>query len=189
MPSSKKKDTRYANMKLTVPYHSQYLDVQSPFWMLRACGAASFAMVAEFYGKEIKSIEAFCEEAKSCGGYDMTNGWLHDYLVTKAQELGLHAERKEGLTSIDQIITSLDKGNPVIVSVEKRVLEQTRFHMVTIVGYEKKQDTSTTYNLSPITCLYYHEPESTDASRGEFRECDVETFMNYWRGKAIFISK
>jgi hypothetical protein len=150
--------------------------------MLRACGATSLAMVAEFHGKEINSIEALCEEARLRGGYDMTNGWVHDYLVTKAKELGLHSERKEGLTTVDEIISSLDKGNPVIVSVEKRVLEQTRFHMIVIVGYEKKQDATT-------TCLYYHEPESTDISRGEFRECNIETFMNYWRRKAIFIAK
>ncbi len=173
-------------MKLTVPYYSQYLDVQSPFWMLRACGAVSLTMVVEFHGKEIKSIEALCEEAKARGGYDMTNGWVHDYLVTKAKELGLHAERKEGLTTIDEIIHSLDRGNPVIASVEKRVLEQTRFHMNVITGYAT--DTTTTFNLQPTTYLYYHEPESTTVEKGEYRMCTKEQFMEYFRGKAIFIT-
>ena len=184
-------------MKLDVPYYSQYLDINDPFWMLRACGAMCFKMVAEYNGKNIPDVVAFCNEAKEKGGYDMTNGWVHSYLVTKAQELGLQARRSEGLTSITNEITeSLDAGNPVIVSVEKRLLEQTRFHMIVIVGYEKEEDAlvgsvepASGYSLVAKNYFYYHEPESTDRTRGAYRTCDVETFKNYWRGKAIFISK
>ena len=106
----------------------------------------------------------------------MVNGWVHEYLLTKAKELGLQAERKEGLTSIDDIIAAISAGNPVIVSVEKRVLEQTRFHMIVVVGFTEGE-------------FLYHEPESTDRDRGAYRSCDTDTFMNYWRGKAIFITK
>ncbi len=173
-------------MKLNVPYYSQYLDVSDPFWMLRACGAVSFKMVAEFQGVEVPDIITLCNEARDKGGYDMTNGWVHDYLVTKAQGLGLHAERKEGLTDIKEITDFLDAGNPIIVSVEKKVLEQTRFHMLVIVGYEIKTNPE---SLVPVTYFYYHEPESTDKDRGAYRMCDMKTFMDYWRGKAIFVSK
>jgi ABC-type bacteriocin/lantibiotic exporter with double-glycine peptidase domain len=163
-------------MKLTVPYYSQFADIQDPFWMLRACGAACLKMVAELHGKETADLVSLCNEAKDRGGYDMQNGWVHDYLVMKAQELGLQAERKEGLTDTIDMVSSLESGNPVIVSVEKRVLEQTRFHMVVLVGYENGK-------------FFYHEPESTDKEKGQYRMCDESTFMNYWRGKAIFISK
>lgn len=163
-------------MKLEVPYYSQFVDVIDPFWMLRACGAASLKMVAEYHGATVPDIVTLCNEAKERGGYDMTNGWVHDYLVTKAQEYGLEAYRKEGLTSLDEITTSLENGNPVIVSVEKRVLEQTRFHMLVLVGHD---DTTVTY----------HESESTDKEKGKYRTCTKDVFMNYWRGKAIFISK
>jgi uncharacterized protein YvpB len=176
-------------MKLTVPYYSQFLDVQDPFWMLRACGATSLKMVAEYHGKDVFDITTLCNEAKERGGYDMTNGWVHDYLVMKAKELGLQAHRKEGLTTIDEIIAALDNANPVIVSVEKRVLEQTRFHMLVIVGYDNGQSSSTTHNPQPTTYLYYHEPESTDKERGQYRICSYDIFMEYFRGKAIFISK
>lgn len=174
-------------MKLAVPYYSQFLDIQDPYWMLRACGAASFKMVTEFHGLPVIDMITFCNDAKERGGYDMKNGWVHEYLITKAQELGLQAERKEGLVSIDEILVSLDVMNPVIVSVEKHVLEQTRFHMVVLVGYEFK--TSDDERMMSDDILYYHEPESTDNDRGQYRSCTVETFMNYWRGKAIFISK
>ncbi len=194
-------------MKLDVPYYSQFIDTQDPFWMLRACGGISLKMVAEYHGKTVPDIVELCNEAKDKGGYDMTNGWVHDYLVTKAQELGLQAYRKEGLKTLDEIITSLDAGNPVIVSVEKRVLEQTRFHIIVLIGYENSPTSQTdadhtekntsneeslTPNSQPLTpnfIFYYHDPESTDKERGQYRICDTETFMNYWRGKAIFISK
>lgn len=162
-------------MKLSVPYYSQFVDIQDPFWMLRACGAASLKMVAEFHGKEVPDLVSLCNEAKERGGYDMHNGWVHDYLVMRSKELGLQAERKEGLTNTDELIHALDAGNPVIVSVEKRVLEQTRFHMIVLVGYDGET-------------FLYHEPESTDKEKGQYRVCDRETFMNYWRGKAIFIT-
>lgn len=163
-------------MKLNVPYYSQFLDINDPFWMLRACGATCLKMVAEFDGAEVPDILSLCNEAKERGGYDMQNGWVHDYLVSKAKEFGLESHRAEGFTSLDEIYASLDAGNPVIVSVEKRVLEQKRFHMIVLVGYEGDN-------------IFYHEPESTDREKGQYRTCDVEVFKNYWRGKAIFISK
>lgn len=173
-------------MKLSVPYYSQFIDIQDPFWMLRACGAVSLKMVVEFCGATVPELLTLCNEARERGGYDMYNGWVHDYLVTKAKELGLEAYRKEGLESVDEIIEHLDKGFPVIVSVEKRVLEQTRFHMLVVVGYEKE----TTNNELPITSyrLFYHEPESTDKEKGQYRFCSQEVFFSYWRGKAIFVS-
>jgi ABC-type bacteriocin/lantibiotic exporter with double-glycine peptidase domain len=144
--------------------------------MLRACGAAALKMVAEFHGKEVPDLLSLCNEAKERGGYDMVNGWVHDYLVLKAQELGLHAERKEGLTETDEVFGFLKAGNPVIVSVEKRVLEQRRFHIIVLTGYDDGK-------------IFYHESESTDRERGQDRTCDIDTFMTYWRGKAIFLSK
>jgi uncharacterized protein YvpB len=163
-------------MKLPVPYYSQFLDISDSFWMLRGCGAVSLAMVLEYHGAPQLDILSFCNEAKEKGGYDMTNGWIHDYLVTRALEMGFVSERKENLADLDEILASLAAGNPVIVSVEKRVLEQKRFHMLVVVGYEDGS-------------FIYHEPESTDRGCGQYRMCDTETFMEYWRGKIITVSK
>lgn len=163
-------------MKLPVPYYSQFVDVQDPFWMLRACGAVSLKMVSEFHGVDVPEILTLCNEARDRGGYHVTNGWVHDYLVLKAKELGLEAFRKEGLTSFDEIKNHLDVYGPVIVSVEKRVLEQTRFHLLVVTGYDDE-------------FVYYNEPESTDKAKGQYRMCTEEVFMEYFRGKAIFITK
>jgi uncharacterized protein YvpB len=170
------------NQKLDVPYYSQFLDIQDPFWMIRACGAVAFTSVLEYHGKSAPPLLTFCENARERGGYHLENGWVHDYLVDKAKEYGLQAHRMEGLLSLDKIKSSLDAGNPVIVSVEKRVLEQKRFHMIVLTGYISSHE-------SDITSLYYHESESTTKEKGAHRSCDTETFMKYWRGKAIFITQ
>ncbi len=182
-------------MKLEVPYYSQFVDVTDSFWMLRACGATSLKMVAEYHGVDVADIISLCNEAKDRGGYDMQNGWIHDYLITKAKELGLTAFRKEGIKDLDEIKSFLDNGNPVIVSVEKRVLEQKRFHIIVLVGYEQVQASQagigSVENDSEVSidCFYYHEPESTDNTKGAFRSCTEETFLEYFRGKALFITK
>ena len=175
MRSLRKRDIKSVSMKLTVPYYSQYLDVTDPFWMIRACGACALKMVAEYHAISVPDLVALCEEAKARDGYHMENGWVHDYLVMKAKELGLDAYRKEGLEDVREIKQALDAGNPVIISVEKRVLEQRRFHLLVLVGYDG--DT-----------FYYHESESTSRDRGQYRSCDTKTFMEFFRGKAIFVT-
>jgi hypothetical protein len=81
--------------------------------------------------------------------------------------------------------------------VEKRVLEQKRFHMLVIVGYDRALTSQTEAGDADMVNgegtrvvfkFFYHEPESTDKEKGKFRACDEETFLSYWRGKAIFIS-
>jgi hypothetical protein len=187
------------SQKIPVPYYSQFVDIQDPFWILRACGGLCLAMVTEYYGKSHPDLLLLCNEAKERGGYHLSNGWVHEYIVTKAQELGLHAHRKEGLTTLDEIIASLVAGHPVIVSVEKRVLEQTRFHLIVLTGFEHSQtkadladeafEFANSQELNAKSCFYYHETESTNKEKGQFRKCDADTLMQYWRGKAIFITK
>jgi len=177
-------------MKLSVPYYSQFVDIEDPFWMVRACGSVCMKSLAESQGITMPTLLELCNEAKSRDGYHMQNGWVHDYIVTRLNEAGLHAHREEGLQDVTKILESLKNGKPVIVSVEKRVLEQKRFHMITIVGYEEGPQSNEfpiTYHLSPITSFYYHESESTDKEKGQYRSCDIKTFMEYWRGKAIFL--
>lgn len=170
------------NMKIDVPYYSQYIDITDPFWMLRACGAVSYLMLAESHDLAKRDIVSFCNEAKDKGGYHKENGWVHDFLIEKAISDGFEAYRKEGIEDLSDIANYLQKGNPVIVSVEKRVLEQKRFHMLLLTGYEKNEE-------GEVTHVYYHEPEATTVEKGKYRMCTKEEFMEYFRGKALFISK
>lgn len=182
-------------MKLEVPYYSQFVDVKDHNWNIRSCSGACVAMALEYLtGKKIDILE-FMKEASRAGGYDIVNGMSHDYLIYFFEKEGLKSwrykneETKDRLQSIEPLIENLRNKNPVIVSVSKFVLEQKKFHLITLVGFEENKN-------GEVTDFYYHEPEASvsdmqndDMVGGSFRKCDVETFKQYWRGRAVFIEK
>ena len=98
-------------------------------------------------------------------------------------------ETKDINTDITPLIENLEKGFPVIVSISKNILEQKKFHLILLVGFEKDESGN-------VTHFYYHEPEATIVSSendskigGAFRKCDIETFKQSYRGRSIFVSK
>ncbi len=182
-------------MKLEVPYHSQFLEVEDSYWNIRSCSGACFAMVVEYFLKKKIDILEFMKTAEKEGGYSVLNGMGHDYLISSLEKEGLKSwryknpETKDRLDSIETLVEQLKNNNPVIVSINKFILEQTKFHSILLVGFEENE-------LGEITHFYYHEPEATVVSveddkavGGAFRCCDVITFKNSWRGRSIFVSK
>lgn len=183
------------SIKLDVPYHSQYLKVKDYEWNIRSCMGACVAMTLEYLTGRNLDILAFMKKAEDEGGYSRLNGMNHDYVISFFKNNGLDSwryennETKDVLGTIDPIIESLRNSNPVIVSITKFVLEQKKFHTVLIIGFIENE-------RGKVTHLYYHEPEATVARvsgdpmvGGVERCCDVETFKNSWRGRAIFSKK
>lgn len=175
-------------VKLNVPYHSQFLEVEDYFWNIRSCGGTCIKMCLDYYHQfdnkidNSSSILFIMNDAFNNGGYDAQHGFVHNFAVEYFKNHGLESNRLEGLESFDIIKDNLDNGNPVIVSIIKRTLEQEKFHLILIVGYEYDESSNAVLNV------IYHEPESTDPSRGAYRVCDTDTFLKSWRGKAIFVS-
>lgn len=167
-------------IKLNIPYHSQFLEVEDYFWNIRSCGGACLKMCLDYYNKNSPSIVEIMNNAKQNGGYDMKNGFVHDWAVNYLKSFDLKSYRKEGLEDMTLIKESLEKGNPIIVSVTKRTLEQNKFHLILIVGCVVGVD-------GQIVEVIYHEPERTNKDDGAFRRCDMQTFSDSWRKKAIFV--
>lgn len=182
-------------MKLPVPYYSQFLEVKDYEWNIRSCTGACTAMVLEFHTGKKLDILAFMKMAEQDGGYSRLNGMSHDYLISFFESEGLKSWRyknettKDTLDTADPIIESLKAGSPVIVSINKFVLEQKKFHTILLIGYEENEQ-------GEVTHLCYHEPEATvvkvegDPSvGGEGRKCDIETFKKSWRGRSVFVQR
>ncbi len=182
-------------IKLNVPYHSQYLEVKDYQWNIGSCMGTCVAMALEYHkGKKIDILE-FMKTAGVEGGYTRLNGTSHDYVISFFEKEGLkswrykNVETKDKLDTIVPLVDSLKQGNPVIVSITKFVLEQKKFHTVLLIGYKENEQ-------GGITHFYYHEPEATIASvpgdpavGGEGRCCEIETFNKSWRGRAVFVGK
>jgi hypothetical protein len=172
-------------MKLKTHYYSQFTDVQDKYWMPRACLPVCLKIILSYHGKaDDISIDTLITDMNTKGGY-YENGWRHDHIVEKAKEFGFYAYRQEQMNEVQGITElrkTLDAGNPVIVSVIKFILGQTKFHTVVLVGYEEKG--------GAITGFYFHDPESTSTDRNrEAPFVDIDTFKRQWRRMAIFIEK
>lgn len=199
--------------KLEVPYHSQFLEVPDSFWNIRSCGGACIKMCLDYFSISAPSILEIMKLAKESGGYDVNNGFVHDFAVNYFKENGLESYRKEvskkTILEIEEdymkrvelekenifnkIVENVNNNNPVIVSIIKNILEQTKYHLILVVGYkyileENSSASEAGAENKKITHIIYHESESTDPSRGAFRECGLGVFEKSWRGKAIFVS-
>jgi hypothetical protein len=188
---------------LQVPYHSQFLEVHDDFWNIRSCGGACVKMICDYHGSQSENIQEIMEYAKDNGGYGMTNGFIHDFAVHYFKNRDMFSHRVDmGFTSIDEeekkknnfnyIIDSINQNNPVITSIAKQTLEQKKGHLIVVVGYKyiladtefRDQDDNRI-----ISHIVYHEPESTDENRGQYRECEAKVFFEAFTGKAIFASR
>lgn len=176
-------------MKLDVPYYSQFLDVNdNPYWMPRACGMTCLKMVLDYHGKKTPTLLEMCEKGKKDGGYG-PSGWFHDYFVKTAEEYGLSSERGEKIGEIlglQKIHDELKSGRPVIVSVSKHTLGQTKFHMVVLTGYEENDGIEFPERKGQLTGFYFNEPESLSKEQGKDLFVDIKSFKHDWRRMAIF---
>ena len=175
-------------IKLNVPYNSQFLEVEDHFWNIRSCGGSCIKMIMDYYSLKDESVKKtntdnilkIMNDAFHNGGYDADNGFIHDYAVDYFNSHELKSYRKENIESFDIIKKELDNNNPVIVSVTKKTLEQNKFHLILVVGYVEQGE--------GVKEVMYHESESTDPNRGAYRRCSIEIFMSSFRGKAIFVN-
>jgi len=145
-------------------------------------------MVLQYFNeRKIISLSQKVEEMVIIGretenGYRPGVGWIHDYFVKTAQDLGLQSYRKEKIQSFDEVLHSLQNNNPVIISVERRCLSGVSLHMVVLIGFK------TTENETDIEKFYYHDPAFLEEKDGANRVCTKEEMIHFWRTKAIFFS-
>ncbi|MCK5285806.1 MAG: C39 family peptidase [Candidatus Pacebacteria bacterium] len=177
-------------MKLNVPYISQRRDIIDEYWQERACGAVSLKMVLDFINPNDILVDDFVKQASDKGAYS-ENGWLHQGLINIAKDFDVSLEREEFKSNdleetiillqngIDKIIDNLKNNKPVIISAIKKWTEETKFHMLVVIGFELDES-------SELKGFYYHDSDcKTDKGKDLF--VPIETFRKYWRKMAIFV--
>jgi Peptidase_C39 like family len=166
-------------MVIDVPYISQLTDIQDLYWTNRACGAVSLAMVLAYHGAPIIDLHGFLTTAKEKGGFTQEDGWFYVYLEKAAKEKGFDASFREGI-STEQLLAPLRDGNPVIVSVVKRLFGKERGHILVLTGFEMARD--------EIKGFYYNDPESLYERTGKGQFVLLDDFEADWKKRALFIT-
>jgi hypothetical protein len=175
-------------MKLGIPYYSQFLDVEDQYWMPRACGFACMKMIYDYFDVKGEDITQLAEKALNNDGYG-SSGLVHDYVVEEFKRAGLSAYRREGMDAgegVGELEAALRAGNPVIVSGDKIIFGQHKFHMVVLSGLKEKEDIE---GAPELEGFYIHDPENLSHEKGKHIYVSLHDFLTSWRGKAIFVSR
>lgn len=175
---------------LSVPFYSQRINVSDAHWKERACGILSLKMVLDFLGTKTPSSDEFIKEGISAGAYGEW-GWTHTGLVSVAASFGVAMKQKEFRSQnpaeaeqllkegVDELVLSLEKEKPVLISAIKKWKEEKKFHMMVLVGFEMDKGV--------VKGFYYHDPDAYTESEGRDQFVPIETFKKHWRRMAIFI--
>lgn len=179
-------------MQLAIPFFSQ-LDEQVPEELRRSvCAIACVKMILDYKNGEV-AFSTILKEAEWIGEKDKA-GWTHEVLVRVLRNHNVLAYRQEFIAhtidldsdsaqgadhleefiqrGIEKIKKSIEKGNPVMVSVTGGFSKNNGDHLVLITGY---QDDSLIIQ-DPIL----HSDENP-------KTVTLEYFLKFWKKLAIFV--
>lgn len=164
---------------LSVPFISQYQDVDTKEYRQRACGMCCVRMTLLQFGETPPPIDDMITEGMKNGGYS-ESGWRHDYFVSLFQKAGYGCERKELMQDVDVVLfrNALIAGNPVLVSSQYHTFGERLFHMVLLIGVREGTD-------GAIEGFFYQDPARIRAEL----YVSLADFLQDWRHLAIFPTK
>lgn len=165
---------------IEVPHFAQYIDVLDPYWKERSCAIVSLCMVMNYYGKEVDVHEVLELGLKQCE-YDPKVGWRHDVIVSIAKHYGFEAHRTEN-DSINTLLESLSKDEPVIVSIYKNFDPTEGGHLAVLTGYFVNSKTGEVISLfvnDPIGLPYKYKNKGIP----------LDVFEKGWKKRAIYVRK
>lgn len=173
----------YMETKIDVPYFSQYLSVNDTEQSVRACGMTCAYMVLSYYKTAVPPLNEMVERGIREKGLS-PSGWVHDYFVELFKSSGLESFREERMLDRDvqKFVEAIAKGEPVIVSAERRIFDQRSFHMVVLTGFKKNE-------AGELEGFFYHDPASLHPEKAQHLFVSLSVFYLSWRKMAIFISK
>lgn len=164
---------------LEIPHLMQHYDIDDKFWQDRSCGIVSLAMVLDYY-----NIQADIQELINSGlkkdGYIKNIGWKHQVIVDLAKDFNLKSERKED-DILDNLVGSIDREEPVIISVYKHFKNTNGGHLAVLNGYftDKDGELMGFYVNDPVGASYKHKDQFIE----------LEKFIQGWKKRAIYIKK
>jgi uncharacterized protein YvpB len=164
---------------IEVPHFVQFYNIDDDGWQGRSCGIASLAMILDFYGKKV-DLNELVEKALKKGGYIEGTGWKHQAIVELAVDYGFKSFRTED-EKVENLVDSLNKNEPVIISIHKNFDPKNGGHLAVLCGYFATEDDGIEgfYVNDPIGPQYKHK----------YQLIGHDKFMEGWKRRAIYVKK
>lgn len=159
----------------TVPFYSQFKDIDAPEWKKVGCGVASLAMIVNYYQPDAVSVNTLLKRGIASGAYLNNVGWTYKGLISLSNRYNLAGESydlaKIGSKAAFAQFEAQLKNGPVIASVHYKFEPQNPIpHLVVINKIEN--DT-----------LYYNDPAAQTGSK----TISVADFVKAWKKRYIVI--
>lgn len=159
----------------SVPFFSQFRDIDSPKWQKVGCGIASLAMIIDFYKPNAVSANALLKQGVAAGAYNYNAGWIYAGLIGLSRQYGLDGAyyNLTTLNSETAYATLLQhlKSGPVIASVHYKFDPKSTIpHLVVLSSIEGDR-------------VYYNDP----AAKAGGQSISKTDFLKAWKKKIIDI--
>lgn len=188
---------------LDIPYHSQNENAVLREWHDRSCAIACVKMILDSFTDEDISMFDLIHEGLAINAHT-EHGWSHDGIVRilrnhrvlaysqefksvkiNVTESGVSFSKSEHQDELREngilkMLEEIQKGNPVICSVEAGFSDNKTSHTILIKGFRIDGE-----NRSFI----YHDPDSRNGEIKDNIEVEIERFLKYWKGLSIFVNK
>ena len=157
----------------TVPFYSQFKDIESAHWQKVSCGIASLAMLIDFYEPGNVLPQKLLIEGINSGAYIKDAGWSHQGLINLAAKHGLvgtpyYLSSSDNKTAFAEFKKMLKDG-PIMVSIHYKFDPKSTIpHLVIINGIDG--DT-----------IYYNDP----AAKAGAKTIAVADFLKGWKKRFI----
>ena len=158
-----------------VPFYSQFKDISSLVWQKVGCGAASLAMIIEYYRPDTVSVDTLLKQGVTSGAYTTSAGWSHQGLISLSKKYGLRGNAydlstKNQTAAFSQLKDYVHDG-PVIASVHYKFDPKSTIpHLVVINGIKDG-------------IIYYNDP-AAKTGEGKIPEAD---FIKSWKKRFIVV--
>jgi|GEM_PF-921723 len=203
-------------IKLNVPYFSQYLDIPDDTLLaVRACGMTCVKMCLEYFNKSPRDLSSMVKEGMAIdengeSGYG-PSGWKHDYFISLFEKNGLKSSRWARVDTEKKLNTQVN-GQEISESEKNRILQEQEEKCLadiienlsnpnpspTIVSCDRKLFDENIFHMVLVIGLkkledgsvegfYIHDPAKV-VRNPEGKFVKMSDFLAYWRKMAIFVS-
>lgn len=160
----------------TVPFFSQFKDIDSPKWQKAGCGITSLAMMIEYYKPDTVDVNTLLQEGLDDDAFSSkAGGWTYAGLIEVAEKYGLTGSSYDYMSdgskvALAELRKSLSDG-PVIASIHYKFQPNNKIsHLIVVNGIDGDK-------------VYYNDPAAPEGQLS----VSLKTFLGAWKKRFVVV--